>query len=217
MQSQVHVLMGMRGTGKTTLLRRILNPRPDRLVVIDSLGELARLGFVQGVDAETFRQTLLTRATYRIGIYPRDEAIFEWVCGAVAARHDITLAIEELDRWFPNTASQPPQELLDIALVGRHYGQSLVCVVHRPVTIHHSILSQAILWVFPMIDANDRRTVQMHSRRTNAPDGLDPGDLQVVETDVKGNVLVTEVARVSLVDVQILHFDLRTGSLSAPE
>lgn len=209
--------MGMRRVGKTTLLRRILTPQPKRLVVVDTLGELSRMGFVEGVDIEGFRDALLSRASYAVGIYPRTEETFGWVCDACAARSNITLAVEELDRWCPTTAHAPPESLVHMALVGGHYGQSLYCVVHRPVAIHHSILSQAILWAFPMIDSNDRRTVMMHSRRTNAPDGLDPGNLQVVESDERGYVQVTEVARIGHGDVQVLHFDLRTGSLKLSE
>lgn len=205
--------MGIRGCGKTTLARAILAPQPERLVIIDTLGEWSRKGIVEGVSPEVFCRVLLSSESYRVGIYPPDERIFDWACEACAARSNITLAIEEMDRWYPTTVNLPNQAILDMALIGRHYGQSLIGIVHRPSCIHHSILSQSILWCFPMIDALDRKTVADHSRRMNAPRGVDPGELQVTEYSPEGYVLKTQVARVGRETVHVLEFDLKTGEL----
>ena len=201
--------------GKTTLLRQLLSPLPSRLVVVDSLGELSRKGFVQGVTPDEFGRILTERETYAVGVYPDSDETFEWVCDAAAARSDITLAIDELDRWLPTTSHLPPQSLLDMSLTGGHYGQHLICIVHRPAGIHHAILSQSTVWVFPMFDANDRRTVQKHTARPNNPAGVDPGELAILESDERGWTQRVEVARVSHTEVQHLAFDLRTGVLTS--
>lgn len=209
--------MGIKRSGKTTLLKELLTPLPERLVVLDTLNELSSRGFVRGVDADEFQSTLLNQERYAVGIFPGDFERFAWVCEACAARRDITLAIDELDVWCPTTAHLPPQPLLNMSLTGGHYGQTLICITHRPVSIHHSILSQGILWVFPMFDANDRKTVMRHTTREGWPKGFDPVTLRTLRTNEQGHIKAVEVARITPTDVMVCAFDLESGELTRGE
>lgn len=204
--------MGLRGCGKTRLLKTILNPLPDRLVVIDTLGELSFDGFVEGVSPEEFRRVLLQSNTYHVGIAPHDADVLDWASQACAARRNITLAVDELDLWYPTAVSLPNHAINNIALTGRHYEQSFIGVVHRPSCVHHNILSQCTMWVFPMIDALDCQTVLRYSKRLNAPLGCDPSSLRVLEYSGQ-HVVRTEVARVGREGLQVLDFNLVTGEL----
>jgi len=203
----------MRRTGKTTLLRRICNPPPRKLVVVDTLGEFAQRGFARGVIVEEFRQILLTQDSYQIAVYPEGEDQFAYVCEAAAARRDITLAIDELDAWCPTATHLPPRAVLNMALTGGHYNQTLIVITHRPASIHHSIWSQGVIWVFPMFDANDCATVVKHTRRPNLLEGVDPSGLQPTRTNYAGWIEAVELARVSPTDAMLIEFDLQTGIL----
>lgn len=183
-------------------------------MVVDTLGELSAKGLVKGVTADTFKETLLNHPSYAVGIYPEYEELFEWVCDAAAAREDITLAIDEIDMWLPSAVHAPPQSLLNMSLTGGHYAQTLICVTHRPVSIHHSIMSQGVLWVFPMFDTGDRKKVIDYTSRPNCPGGIDPADLEVLDRNEHGWIQAVQVARVSHEEVKVLAFDLRTGSLT---
>lgn len=213
--SSVHVIMGLRRSGKTTLLRRILTPQPDRLVCVDSLGEFAARGFAQAVTLDEYTHILTTRDTYRVAVRPYDFESFTYICDGAAARHDVTLAIDEIDLWLPHNAMMPPQGVLNMSLTGGHYGQTLVCVTHRPVCIHKAIKSQAVLWVFPMVDAVDCKTVLGDTRRLSCPEGIDPSQLQILRSDERGWIEAVEVARVDTTDVQLLSFDIRSGALTS--
>lgn len=206
--------MGMRRTGKTTLMLRLLKAsNPKRLIVIDTLRELQQKGHVQSVTLDEMREIMLTKDSYRLGVYPEGEDQFDYVCEAVAARNDITLAIDEMDAWFPTSTHLPPQSLLNISLTGGHYGQELICITHRPSAIHHSIMSQGVLWIFPMYDANDCKSVMSHTRRPGNPNGINPQDVQPTELDGRGWIVATNVARVSQTDIQVLEFNVREGKL----
>lgn len=206
--------MGLRRSGKTTLLRRILTPRPDRLVCVDTLGELAARQFAHYATLDTFTATLLTEERYAVAVQPSDFEDFQYVCDGAAARRDVTLAIDEIDMWLPHNAMLPPQGVLNIALTGGHFGQSLIAVTHRPVTIHKSIMSQGTLWIFPMVDVRDCETVRNNTRRLSCPSGIDPSELEILRTDERGWIEAVQIARVTPTDVQVLAFDLQTGKLT---
>jgi hypothetical protein len=188
--------------------------------VIDTLRELQQRGDVQAVTLDEMREAMLRLDSYTLGVYPEGQEQFDYVCEAVAARRDITLAIDEMDAWFPTSTHLPPQSLLNLSLTGGHYGQQLICITHRPSAIHHSIMSQGVLWIFPMYDANDCKSVMSHTRRPGYPQGIDPQEIQPTELDANGWIVATHVARVSPVDVQVLEFNVRECRLfkyEAPE
>lgn len=196
-------------------MRRLLQPLPKRLVVIDTLRELQQRGVVEAVTIDEMRHRMLTTDCYHLGVYPEGDEQFAYICEAVASRNDITLAIDEMDAWFPTSTHLPPQALLNIALTGGHYDQVLICITHRPSAIHHSIMSQGTLWIFPMYDANDCKSVMAHTRRPGNPSGLDPQTIQPIEMDHRGWTQVTELAKVTPTNIEMLEFDLRDSKLYA--
>jgi hypothetical protein len=210
--------MGLRRSGKTTLLRKLLTPPPDRLVCVDSLGEFAAKGFAQAVTLDEFTETLLradaTGESYALAPRPSSYEDFEYICDGTAARHGTTLAIDEIDLWLPHNASMPPQGVLNMSLAGGHYDQTLMCVTHRPVTIHKSIKSQAVLWVFPMVDDTDCATVLKDTRRLRHPAGIDPADLDILRVDERDWIEAVQIARVNTTSVQLLDFDIISGVLT---
>ena len=182
--------------------------------MVDTLNELSMEGYVQGVDAHQLTQIMLNQSEYKIGIAPDDHDMLEYVCDAVAAREDISLVIDELDTWFPDSKTPPPDALVKIAMNGRHFDQDLFCITHRPVGIHRNIKSQAVFWIFPTLDETDCATIQKATRRPNLPQGIEPHMLQPTEVEQStGHVLRTQVGRVSRTEAQILEFDLVTGKL----
>lgn len=184
---------------------------------MDSLGEFAARGFAQAVSLDEFTTVLLradtTGESYALAPRPASYEDFEYICDATAARHGTTLAVDEIDLWLPHNATMPPQGVLNMALAGGHYEQTLMCVTHRPVTIHKSIKSQAILWVFPMVDDRDCETVLRDTRRLRHPEGVDPADLDILRVNEQDWIEAVQIARVTTTSVQLLDFDLDTGVL----
>ena len=175
---------------------------------------MAAKGFARGVDIDEFTHTLLTKDSYSIAVRPEDFEEFEYICDGAAARPDVTLAIDEIDLWLPNPNMVPPRGVMNMSLTGGHHNQTLICVTHRPVAIHKSVFTQAVVWVFPMFDATDRKTVIDHTRRLSHPEGVDPGKLEILDTNERGWIKRVEVARVDVSDVKLCTFDIDSGVLS---
>lgn len=202
--------MGLRGSGKTTLALSLLQPLPERLVIVDTGGEIAARGLVPAASVDTLRETMLSQESYRLACQPSDIETVEYIVDACAARSDITFMVDELDIWYPSYQNMPCEGLRNVALTGRHYGQTGILVTHRPQNIHPILLSQAVLFVFPMTDSRDREAVQRHSRRPSIPSGLDPAALEVLERD--GLVVYrTQLARIDRYGAQILEMTLPDG------
>lgn len=216
-ETELFVLMGIRGSGKTTLAKRLVGPpSPDeRTIIVDTGGWLAASGFAPRASFDDAARLLANAPSYRFAAGPTCVEDAEWLIDAAAARWDTTLLVDELDVWYPTYGHLPCVGLRNIALTGRHYGQTGVVVTHRPQNIHPILLSQSVLYVFPMTDSRDCAAVVQHSRRAGAPDGLDPASLSILETDAQGRTLKTQVARVDRHGVSIYVLSLPSGDLEA--
>lgn len=156
---------------------------------------------------------MLSEESYRLAVQPSDLETVEYVVNACAAREDITFYVEELDVWLPSYAQLPCEGLRNVALTGRHYNQTGVLVTHRPQNIHPILLSQSVMYVFPMIDARDRAAIQRHSKRPDVPSGIDPADLHILERDEVHRITRTELARIDRYGATFLEMTLPDGNL----
>jgi energy-coupling factor transporter ATP-binding protein EcfA2 len=215
-ETEMFVLMGIRGSGKSTLAKRLVGPPTpgEKTVIVDTGGWLAASGFAARASLEDAADAFRAAPSYRIAVNPSSAAEVEWLIDACAARWDTTVLVDELDVWYPTHAHLPCAGLRNIALTGRHYGQTAILVSHRPQNVHPILLSQSVLYVFPMTDSRDCRAVQQHSRRASCPDGVDPAGLAVVESDTDGRTLQTEVARIDRHGARRLVLSLPSGLLT---
>lgn len=209
MQAKVHTILGLRGSGKSRLLRAICRSH-SRLVLIDTLQEHGRVGYVPLLDPDEFRRKMLASdsSPFRYGITPECDEIMEWVERACAARRGVCLAVDELDWWYPSSVHPIGEGLAAIVRYGRHYDQSLVVTVRRPTAISHLITSQSVIWSFPMSEPRDCEYVRKVS-------GMDPSRLSVPVKDSEGNTVVSEVIRTDCGDVKVCRFNLLTGEITA--
>jgi hypothetical protein len=198
------------------LAKRLVGlPTPDdRTVIIDTGGYLSQEGFAPCVSAEEAGRILLEEPTFRFAVQPPDLETVEWITDGCAARSDIVFMIDELDVWYPNTSFLPCAGLRNVALSGRHHNQTGVLVTHRPQNIHHVLLSQSVLYVFPMVDALDCAAVERSSKRPDCPGGLNPANLRILERNSVGYTVRTQVARVDRHAVRIFEMTLPSGDLT---
>lgn len=190
-------------------------PRKDeRTIIVDTVGELSLGGFAPRVEPDDVPEILLEHETYRFAVQPSDLETVEWLADGAAARRDIVLFIDELDVWYPHTGAMPCTGLLNMALTGRHYNQTAILVTHRPQNIHPTLLSQSVLYVFPMTDARDRAAIVQHSKRQECPRGIDPADLAILSHDAQGRITRTELARVDRKGIRRCELVLPSGDFS---
>jgi hypothetical protein len=177
-----------------------------RLVIIDTLGEHCAAGYVEHVPDIPALIRILERPVFRVGYCPSPNGYdeVEYVERLLASRWQVTLAIDEIDRWYPSPNTPLGDGLASICNYGRHYGQGLVTTVRRPAAISRHLTAQGVLWVFPMRDDRDRGYVLRNT-------GVDAACISIVEANGEHTV-VTEVIRHDR-STQVLRFDLTTGEL----
>jgi hypothetical protein len=179
----------------------------DRLILIDTLGEHSQAGYVEHIESIGEIIERMEAPTFRLGYCPSpngyDEVEYlERVC---ASRWDVTLAIDEMDKWYQSSLAPLGDGLAAIVNYGRHFRQGIVATVRRPTAISRDLRSQGTLWIFPMRDDRDRAYVYRNT-------GIDGGGIGVAETDSAGRTVVSEVIRREYV-TQVLQFNLQTGAL----
>lgn len=205
----VHSILGVRGSGKSCLLRKVCLTA-QRLVVVDTLGEHSASGYVEYVDTIEALILRLDTPAFRLGYCPSPNGYeeVEYVERLCASRFEITLAIDEIDRWYPAPQTPLGDGLASIVNYGRHYGQGLVVTVRRPAAISRHLTAQGTLWVFPMRDDRDRGYVLRNT-------GVDAACIDVRERRGE-HILVTDVLRHEHA-TQVLGFNLETGALYESE
>lgn len=143
---------GMRGSGKTTLVRRLV-ARSRRLLVGDperkydpQPGDLVAEGSAQLRQLIDQGQLLNPRAPFRI-IYRDQEAVCKVTAPAVAmALRDCTVVLDELAKFC--TPSQLPDQLAAVIIDGRVRRVNLIGTTREPQEIHDRCFSQADLVYF---------------------------------------------------------------------
>lgn len=202
----VHSILGQRGSGKSCLLRKVCLTA-ERLLIVDTLGEHCAAGYVEHVPDLRSLIDRLSAPRFRLGYCPSPNGYeeVEYVERLVASRFQITLAVDEIDRWYPSPLTPLGDGLASVCNYGRHYGQGLVTTVRRPAAVSRHLTAQGVLWAFPMRDDRDRGYILRNT-------GVDAAGIGVLSSDANGHTRVTEVLRHER-ETQVLRFDLVTGEL----
>ena len=142
-QNQLIMILGKRGSGKSSLLEKKLGQLP-RFVLYNTLMEDCYSKFQQ---IEKFEELCkeITRDTYRISYRGNDglsmEEDFDYCTRLCFATGNMTFAVDEIDlHSSPISLSQPLEEMISL---GRHRNVDFYCASRRPYLIHPLIRSQA--------------------------------------------------------------------------
>lgn len=143
--SQVVLVLGKRGSGKSWRLRALLEQEP-RFVLYNTLGE-PTYGSFPSVDsfpsllAALENPAPLLRVNYIWDGRMGREKDFEFVCQAVYEKGDCVFAVDEVDLFTsPNFL---PRHLDRIVSLGRHRNIRFFCATRRPKEIPPLIRAQA--------------------------------------------------------------------------
>lgn len=160
-QTTVICIFGMRGSGKSSLTRKLANPHA-RLVVFDRLREWTHIPSDSIADsyhsfANIFRRVgtfdhYIIPVQFRRGASEDDiatetEAILKLVydfgfqLNRQHVSHPVCLVFEEL-QFYCNPQGIPPM-LSEVLFTGRHAQLSIIGNTQRPASIHKGFISQA--------------------------------------------------------------------------
>lgn len=152
--TDVIVIFGQRGSGKSTLQKRIASAYP-RCIVVDRLREHNDADFVTD-DVNKFAEFLkLNLNTQRFKIVFQfdvgqdsdfvDDTFTEimrlsYMWGKIS-RQNICVSIEEVHFYASPVSIN--QWLFESVLTGRHANMAIICSSQRPASVHKSLVSQA--------------------------------------------------------------------------
>ena len=159
------VIIGLPGSGKTTLARHILNSS-ERVIVYDPMSEY------QG---------------YRRYV-PNDphsiEELDDFIVRVVARYKPDIFMLDEANRYIQPKPNRLPRAVADMVDVSRHWGVAWGAIARRPSQLHTDILELAHFgFVFNLSGKNDRRALDnWYAGLGDAVASLPPYHFAVVES-----------------------------------
>ena len=140
--NEVIVIFGKRGSGKTTLAKRLILGR-NRLFIFDTLREY-EVGLVTN-DLDEVMERLVDREhkIFRISYSPEinEKEAFDYICQLLYTMKDITFLIEEIDNYC--SAMTSPEMLSKIIRYGRHQNISLITTARRTADVPRILTAMA--------------------------------------------------------------------------
>jgi DNA helicase HerA-like ATPase len=137
-------VLGMKGTGKTTLVREVVDEYP-RVVVVDSLGEYGDAqGWMVAYTLEGAVKALVdaeTRPRFSLSYRPDDTDEALRFLTVVRHAHGLLLVMDEANIYM--TPSELPKVLGALIRRGRHNGLSQIYVAQRAASLHREVTAQS--------------------------------------------------------------------------
>jgi|SRR3972149_3345479 len=139
--SKILLVMGKRGSGKTTLAKKLiaLLPRNKNIFIYDTLGEYSGIGTL-AENIETVFDYLETEERI-IRFTSDDDDDFDRICRVIYSLKDYYLLVDEIDMFI--SAVYLPEFFKKIIRYGRHSGLGIIAVTRRPADISRLLSSQA--------------------------------------------------------------------------
>lgn len=134
------VIFGRKGSGKTTLARRLL-AHHSRTLIVDPLREYGEVA-VQVASPPDLAEYVVSQARWRVAYHNEEmNREFEGLCRVAMALGNCLFLIEEAD-WFCDPTSIP-EELERLVKYGRHHDIITLVISRRPSEVHRLLTSQA--------------------------------------------------------------------------
>lgn len=157
LEKKIILILGIRGTGKSTKAKELLSTR-SRVLVFDTLCEY---NDAEGIICEdmhtlcdTWRKLSINGKNFRLIYQPLDfDQDFPAICELVFIHGDMTFLVEEIDTLFTRAVDY---RFLNIVQRGRHAGIELIGVTQRPYAIPPILRSQCKeLYTFKQFEDRD--------------------------------------------------------------
>ena len=142
MKSNITIIFGRRGSGKTTLAKELVN-QEDRLIVFDTLSEYDGKGVLitDIFDLASYIKKNHTK-NFRIIFCPLDLTNnFDYICEFIYLIGNLTFVIEEVDAFCSPFSNPIPFQ--KIIRYGRHKNISITTTTRRPAEMSRLLSSQA--------------------------------------------------------------------------
>lgn len=144
MVSEIILIFGKRGSGKTTLTQSLIQDEA-RLIIFDPLHEYNAFGktFIDNDDLISYlkdKSDTFFRITYQPDL-PSEN--FDFICEVVYCLYDVVFVCEEVDIGTRGLTGFTPPPLERLICQGRHKNISIIAITRRSPEIPKMLTSQA--------------------------------------------------------------------------
>lgn len=161
-QAFIMAVLGASGSGKSTSVKRMLNPKPARLMVFDTMREYAHVGMVF-TEIGPMIDAIAKQRRFAVVFQPSSdpkvrEKQFSMFCAIALVAGNLTMIVEELR--FLTTPSRAPLKWAEVTLTGRHKGLRVIGTSQRPASIDKDFLGNCTrIRTGRLVYPEDRRAV----------------------------------------------------------
>lgn len=151
--AEITVILGKRGSGKSTLARDLLRAAPERVIIVDTLGEHGKGRTIVRSVAELF--AAIKRRAFNVAVqFENAEEGFTWACRVAYAAGGLTLFIDEIDFYIK--ANYAPEPFSMLVRYGRHKSVEMICIARRPPDLWRNLTANADgIYCFRTIEPRD--------------------------------------------------------------
>jgi DNA helicase HerA-like ATPase len=147
----IKVILGKKGTGKTTLAKRIINQSLNKIIVLDVTGEYRENNKLTNIyDTQTLREIVENNRYYRINYNFVDEKELDIIIKTIMTDSNITVVFDEAHEVIKE------KSVLRLIRYSRHLNLNLIFVSHRIYDIPTILRSQMdYICIFRMQELRD--------------------------------------------------------------
>lgn len=153
MQNEIGVIIGRKGSGKTTLAKTYIlaaKKKRGRIIIVDSLGEYDGVHIIQLSELEK----VLKNPYFMVRIIPQDPQDVDIIIALAMRAKKCLVVIDEAGLW-QNPAYLPPVMLEGLRL-GRHYQLDLLLIARRPTELNRMATAMSdTLYIFGTHEPRD--------------------------------------------------------------
>jgi len=172
-------VFGRKGSGKTTYVKKVLIPKFNRVVILDSLGEYNCFS-VHSIDhLIEFLKANRNRNFFRIAYRPFDEGD-HYFFKIVYSIPFLSVIVEEVDLYSSPSKTDP--FLLKLLKYGRHRSIDVIGVSRRPAEVSKTLTSQADIVVsFQQTQKNELDIFKLYLDNPDELKELKVGEYKIIQ------------------------------------
>lgn len=153
--SIIRTIIGLRGSGKTSLAMRFVKYRSKPALIVDLFDQFKGVRYFSGEAAlQHITQNRYLKIAEPVIVQTFDPVEFNLVCRIAQEHRDVLLVVDEVD-FFDNPRSQD-QAFKELIHLGRHYGVDMITTCRRPANISRDLTSQTKeFYIFRITEPRD--------------------------------------------------------------
>ena len=152
MHNEIVLVLGRKGSGKSSLVKNVLIKERDRLIIVDSLSEYNDFLVIE--DFESLVEYCSENKTFQIACQFTSKIDIEYLFEYIFIEGNLTVCCEEISKYISSYERDTSfTKLIDF---GRHKNIDIIAIARRPSELSRTFRAQIdTLYTFKQIDKVD--------------------------------------------------------------